>query len=90
MHSRSVTNCAFCDPPDQGHIPPACQGGNYDVQCIENSGSFTMKFNVEAAGDSEFGEWRCTKAGSELGDSIDILRLSKCGIHSCILFTDYA
>ena len=78
MNRPSVINCAFCDPPEQEFLSPACQGGNYDVQCIESSGSFTMKFNVEAAGESEFGEWRCTKAGSALENSIDILRLSKC------------
>ena len=78
MNSPSDKNCAFCDPPDKESLSPECQGGNYVVQCIEKGGSFTMKFNVEAAGDEEFGDWRCTEAGSQLGDSIDILRFSKC------------
>ena len=48
---------------------------NYDIQCTENGVSSTMQFEVYAASDNEFGEWRCTQTGGNPSDTIDIQRL---------------
>ena len=80
LSSQTNTNCAFCDPPpDGGSFGSTCQPykDNYDIQCTENDGSFTMQFEVDAAGDNEFGEWRCAQSGVSQSETIDIKRLGE-------------